>query len=215
METTTATMTTTTTEQLLADVEETPFDEALVYTPEEYLRRERTAFDRHEFHNGRIYAMPGASKKHNIIAYNVNKALVKKLPDDYFVFGSDMRVHNPVSGRYVYPDLTIVKEDFMRFADDREDVLLTPMVIIEILSKSTEQYDRTEKFDAYKGIESLQEYVLVSQRAPHIEIFTRKNRLEWLYAERFALDDDILLYSIEFSLHLADVYAKVNFGSDS
>jgi Uma2 family endonuclease len=206
------------TEQMLTDVEEMPFDEALLYTPEEYLRRERTALDRHEFHNGKVYAMAGASKKHNMIASNLNHQLqthTRKHAARFSVFQSDLRVFNPATARYVYPDIVIAEADTMVFSDSNEDVLLNPLVIIEILSKSTEQYDRTEKFDAYKGIESLQEYVLVSQRAPHIEIFTRKNRLEWLYAERFALDDDILLYSVEFSLHLADVYAKVNFGSDA
>jgi Uma2 family endonuclease len=193
---------------------EVPFDEALFYTPEEYLLRERTALDRHEYHNGKIYTMPGASKKHNIIAYNLNKSLITKLSSDYFVFGSDMRVHNPHTERYVYPDITIVKADAMNFKDYHEDILLSPLAIIEILSKSTENYDRTEKFDAYKGITSLQEYILVSQRTPHIEIFTRKNRLEWLYTEQFTLESAILLHSVKLYLQLEDVYAKVSFDNE-
>lgn len=141
-------------------LEEIPFDEKLYYTPEEYLLRERSALDRHEYHNGKVYTMPGASKKHNIIASNLNYELqlhCRKHTSQFVVFQSDLRVHNPLTMRYLYPDIVIAETATMIFADQEEDILLTPLTIIEILSKSTENYDRTEKFHVYKGIPSLQE----------------------------------------------------------
>lgn len=200
-----------TTEHDTTAIEELPFDEALFYTPEEYLLRERVTLNRHEYHKGRIFPMSGASIRHNIITANLNKVFIQNIRDDYFIFGANIRVHNPRTQNYVYPDITIVSCDSMQFVDDKDDILLNPLLIIEILSKSTESYDRTDKFDAYKGIDSLQEYVLVSQHTPHIEIFTRKNRLEWLYTEQFTIESSILLHSIDVHLPLREVYGKVNF----
>jgi Uma2 family endonuclease len=197
------------------DPKTVPFDEALSYTPEEYLLRERSALERHEYHDGRIYAMSGASKQHNLIASNLNyelQAHFRKYANQLGVFQSDLRVHNPRTMRYLYPDIVVAETAQMDFADNFDDTLLNPLVIIEILSKSTENYDRTKKFDAYKGIDSLQEYILVSQRIPHIEVYSRKNRLEWLYREQFSLESALTLHSIaDLELRLEEVYAKVNF----
>lgn len=205
-----------------SDVAEYPteavFDELLHYTADEYLLRERNALNKHEFHAGKVIAMSGASIRHNRLAANIHYVLQRSFraaDAPLEVFQSDYRVHNPLTMRYVYPDVIVCDSINIQLAEGEPDILLNPLVIIEVLSKNTQHYDRNEKFDVYKSIESVQEYVLVSQASPHIEVFTRKNRLEWLYREQFDMDSVIELLSIHVPLPLREVYAKVEFGSEA
>jgi Uma2 family endonuclease len=144
------------------------------YTPEQYLERERTAEFRSEYISGEVFAMAGASFDHGIIISNVTRSLNTQLEDEpCIVILNDLRVQANVTGPYFYPDIVVVCDE-PRFGDDRQDTLLNPTVIIEVLSPSTEADDRGEKFVYYRRIPSLQEYVLVSQNTPRIERFVRQ-----------------------------------------
>lgn len=145
-----------------------------LYTPEEYLALEREAEYRSEYISGHIYALAGAGPAHNIITSNLNGELrdqFKKGPCR--VFATDMRVKVSASGIYTYPDVVAVCGE-RRYDDKRKDTLLNPTVLIEVLSPSTEKYDRGKKFEHYLTLETLQDYVLVAQDRVHIEHFTRQ-----------------------------------------
>ena len=133
------------------------------YTPEEYLEMEQAAEFKHEYCAGEIFAMAGAKRAHNLITTNTLTALVNQLRDkDYEVYANDMRVQGNQSREYSYPDVVVVCGQ-PQFRDSREDTLLNPLVIVEVLSPSTEAYDRGDKLLRYRQIESLTDYVLISQ----------------------------------------------------
>lgn len=183
------------------------------WTPETYLAFERASEEKHEFIDGSVYAMTGASENHNLINTNITAELViqlRKRPCK--VYANDMRVRIP-GYNYVYPDIAIVCGE-AQLEDDQLDTLLNPTVIIEVLSPSTEQYDRGKKFEHYRALESLQEYLLVSQEQAHIERFTRQEA-GWLLTEAKGLEATLDLLAIGCVLALADVYDKVNFEAES
>ena len=179
-------------------------------TPEEYLRLERSSEEKHEYFRGEIFAMSGASENHNLVTGSSYAALyvqLRKRPCQ--IYPSDMRVRIPSTGLYTYPDISIVCGT-PEFEDDVLDTLLNPTVIIEILSSSTEQYDRGKKFQHYRTIESLQEYILIAQDSFRIEQFSRKDN-QWVLTDAKTVDSVIQLTSIDCTLALSDVYEKVAF----
>ena len=180
-------------------------------TAEEYLAAERLSEVRHEFLNGTIFAMAGASRKHNQISSNLVRILGNQLLDKpCSVYSSDMRVKNAEAKKYFYPDIVVsCKEE--RFEDKEEDTLLNPRLILEILSDSTEAYDRGDKFFYYRQIKSFVEYVLVSQKNYHVERFIRQPDNAWLYSEFNNIDDEIKLSSIGCNICLKEIYNKVQF----
>ncbi|HNS01396.1 MAG TPA: Uma2 family endonuclease [Anaerolineae bacterium] len=183
----------------------------LYLTPTEYLAFERQSDIKHEYFRGDLFAMAGASRQHAQIAPNLAYLFVGQLkgrPCD--VFNSDMRVKVSPTGLYTYPDLAIVCGR-PRFEDKELDTLLNPTVIIEILSKSTEAYDRGEKFVQYRTLETLTDYLLISQARPHIERFTRQEGGLWLLSESIGLDAVMPIESIQCQLPLAEVYDRVEF----
>jgi Uma2 family endonuclease len=183
-------------------------------TEAEYLDFERTAEFKHEFLNGHVYAMSGASRIHNLICTNIVSALHPHLRDKPCeIYQSDMRIKVAATGLYTYPNITIVCGE-PKFASNVFDTLLNPTLIIEVLSPSIESYDRGRKFHHYQQIESLQEYVLVTQDAPRIERFLRQQNAVWEYMEANGLNADLQLTSIGSVLALADAYAQVNFTPD-
>src|SRR6476660_6052648 len=136
---------------------------------EEYLAQERAGEVRHEYRRGKIVAMVGASREHNLIAGSTYVSIysqLRKRPCD--VYMNDMRVKIAAMGKYTYPDIIVVCGE-PRFADDYVDNLLNPTVLIEVLSPSTEAYDRGEKFEHYRAIDSLREYLLIAQDRYHID----------------------------------------------
>lgn len=182
-------------------------------TPEEYLAIERDVEAKHEFYRGEMSAMGGASFNHNQITLAVAAALFEELKNaKCHVSSNDLRVKVAASGLYTYPDVVITCEK-PRFEDDKFDTLLNPQSIIEVLSDSTEKYDRGKKFELYRQIESLREYVLVSQDRAHIEVFARDGVGPWKLSEATGLDAAIDLPAIGASLALADVYAKASWSS--
>ncbi len=182
----------------------------LRYTPEEYLAIERNAEYKSEYLNGEIFAMSGASRKHNLIVGNISAALHGQLRKrGYEVYAGDMRVRVSDTGLYTYPDLAIVC-DAPRFDDDMFDILLNPQVIIEVLSKSTESYDRGAKFAHYRTIESLSDYLLISQDKPMVEHYVRQTGKSWLLSEYVNSDDVICISSVGCELAIADIYEKTD-----
>ncbi|MCC6329324.1 MAG: Uma2 family endonuclease [Acidobacteria bacterium] len=177
-------------------------------SPEEYLAFERDAVDKHEYFNGEIFAMAGAGKRHNLIAANLIRLIGNQLVDRVCnVYGSDMRVKVP-SGNYTYPDVVAVCGEEL-FEDKAEDNLLNPLVIIEVLSRSTEAYDRGAKFEQYQTIPSFREYVLITQEPYRVEQFVRQDVNAWTYLEFRTADDAMRLESIDCELRLSDIYFKV------
>jgi Uma2 family endonuclease len=183
-------------------------------SPQEYLAIERDCETRHQYYRGEMFAMSGASREHNLLATSLSAELYNALrgkPCE--VYSSDMRVKVPTTGLYTYPDVVVTCEK-PRFEDDHFDTLLNPQVVIEVLSDSTESYDRGRKFEQYREIESFRDYLLVSQKRPHIEHYTRQED-GWLLTEARDLSGSISIASIGCTLKLADVYAKIEFPEDT
>jgi Uma2 family endonuclease len=182
-----------------------------VWTVEAYLAFERSAPQRHEYLGGKIYAMAGASAAHNLImgnAYASLHAQLRKRPCT--VYPSDMRLKVSRTGLYTYPDISVICGE-PQFEDDQHDILLNPTVIIEVLSPSTEMYDRGKKFQHYRTLASLQEYLLIAQDSYRVEHYTRQANDQWLLSDVSGADASILLASIECTLLVADLHEKVVF----
>jgi Uma2 family endonuclease len=178
-------------------------------SPEEYLLRERRAEYRSEYYEGEIVAMTGASRRHNLITGNAFFSIKRQLRGGGCeVYTSDMRVRIPATGAYLYPDLVIACGE-IQMEDETVDTLVNPTVLMEVLSPSTERYDRGRKWELYRRIPSLQQYVLVSQDEPRIEWFTRQQGGLWLYAEAADSAAEVRLDSVGCTLRLADVYDGV------
>jgi Uma2 family endonuclease len=184
------------------------------YTPEEYLALERKAVCKSEYVNGQVLAMAGASRMHNLIAGNFYREISQQLrgrPCEAYI--SDMRGKVSQTGLYTYPDVVVVCGK-IRFEDVDNDTLLNLTVIVEVLSASTEAYDRGETFAHYWRIESLQEYLLVAQDKVRIEHYVRQGA-QWVLSEAGTRDETAHLAAIDCDVVLQDVYDKVQFaGSD-
>ncbi len=185
------------------------------WTEAEYLAFERASEEKHELIDGEIVSISGASENHNLIATSTLSSLFMQLrKGSCKIYPSDMRVRVGKRRQYTYPDMTIVCGKPV-FADDQKDTLLNPTVIIEVLSPSTEAYDRGDKFTLYRTLDSLQEYILISQSRIHIERYVRRPDNQWLLSEIQQLDDSIELTSVSCTLVATDVYEQLNFENTS
>ena len=179
-------------------------------SPEEYVEFERNSDEKHEYYAGIIYAMAGGSARHNRIAGSTYAALYTHLRRrNCTVYPSDMRVKAIQTGLYTYPDISVVCGN-EQFEDKKQDTLLNPSIIIEILSPSTEKYDRGKKFQHYRSIFSLREYILIAQDEYHIEQFTRQSDHTWVFSEAVGLSEMIHLAAIQCTLLLEEVYEQVD-----
>jgi Uma2 family endonuclease len=179
-------------------------------TPEQYLAIERQSGFKSEYLNGFITAMSGASRAHNRIAGNVYRKLSDQLenrPCEAFI--SDLRLCVNPTGLYTYPDVMVVCGE-TEYLDEEVDTLLNPTLVIEVLSPTTESYDRGAKFGHYRRLTSLKEYVLISQDQILVERFTRHGD-DWLLSVQDDLADTLRLESIDCSVPLREIYAKVSF----
>jgi Uma2 family endonuclease len=183
------------------------------FTPEEYLRLEMAAEIKHEYHAGEILAMSGGTYAHSRITMNAGRSIGNRLEGSpCFALDSNMRVWLAKQGRYVYPDVSIVcgQPQF-----DPSDVNLTtitnPKLIVEVLSPSTEAYDRGAKFSAYRDLESMVEYVLISQDQPSIETFVRRPEGHWLFAAWQGVEAVAKLQSLQIDIPLSEVYSGIDF----
>jgi Uma2 family endonuclease len=180
------------------------------YTPEEYLTLERAADYKSEYVAGEIFAVAGASEDHNTIAGNIFRLLGNQCQGGPFrIFMSDMRVRVAATGMYTYPDVVAVCGP-REFADAHRDTLLNPTVIIEVLSPSTEAYDRGAKAAYYRRLPALAEYVLVAQDQMHVEHFARQGA-GWLLIEMSAPNAILRLPALDAALPLTAIYANVEF----
>ncbi len=179
-------------------------------TPEEYLAQDRAAEFRSEYCAGRVYAMSGGTWTHARIISNLNRRLANALEGrGCSVCSSDMRVQ-VAADFYTYPDVLVVCGE-PRFSDSRTDVISNPVVIVEVLSPSTEAYDRGFKASHYRRMPSLGELALVSQDEPRIEIFRRQPSDEWLLSESIGLDSTCRVDSVQCSVPMSEIYAGVTF----
>jgi Uma2 family endonuclease len=180
-------------------------------SPEEYLTLDREAEIRSEYYNGQMYAMSGASHPHGIVAHNISFLLELALADrPFLVTTHDLRVRVHPGGLYAYPDIVVVCGS-PQYADDQADTLLNPLLLFEVLSPSTERYDRGFKSAQYRTIASLQEHVLVSQSEPRIEVYRRQPAGNWLFSEWIGLEATCRLDSLECGLPLSAVYKNAGF----
>lgn len=184
-----------------------------VFTAEQYLDLERHSEIRHEFLDGTVYAMSGASRAHSAICFNLAGCLQPHLRGTPCAgYTSDMKVRAGDASLYAYPDLTVVCGEPL-LHDDHGDVLLNPVVIFEVLSRSTEAYDRGEKFERYKTIETLTDYVLVSQDRARLEHFSRQPDGTWSLTEVSGLESSLDVASVNCRLPLAEVYDRIEFAA--
>ncbi|MDQ1613025.1 MAG: hypothetical protein QOG00_2956 [Pyrinomonadaceae bacterium] len=179
-------------------------------TSEEYLTLERAAEYKSEYLDGEIFAMVGASRKHNLIALSVAselRAQLKGRPCETYL--SDMRVKIPAANLYTYPDVAAVCGE-SQFEDEAVDTLLNPTLIVEVLSKSTASYDRTAKFGYYRTLASVTEYLLVAQNDYHVEHYAKQADSRWLLADIRGLESRVELASVGCTLALSEIYDRVS-----
>lgn len=178
------------------------------YSPEEYLELETAAKYRSEYYNGQILPMAGGSPNHNQIALNLSSALNFALRGrPYQVFMSDMRLWIPSYRLYTYPDVMVVSLP-LQFVKDRQDTITNPAIIAEVLSNSTEKFDRGDKFKMYRSIASFNDYLLISQKTMLVERFTKNEQNQWVLSE-YEKDSVLDLEAIQFQLPLRELYDKV------
>lgn len=178
-------------------------------SPEEYLAIERASREKHEYFDGEVFLMSGGSGKHNAIIFNVSTSLGAQIKGSRCRgFSSDQRVLIDETGLYTYPDATIVCGQ-PAFADG--DTLINPTLIVEILSPSTKGYDTGEKFEHYRKIPSLEEYLIVAQDKPHVMLYTRQSDNTWLLSEAENMNAQIELHSIKCRPMLSDIYDNIDF----
>jgi Uma2 family endonuclease len=178
-------------------------------TPEQYLEIERQAEYKSEYLNGEMFAMSGASSPHNIICWNILGEFRQQMRNrPCIAYPSDQRLLVAATGLYTYPDVTALCGE-PKLADDALDTLLNPSLIVEVLSPSTEAYDRGRKFAHYKKIESLKEYLLVASQQMYADLFRRMPDGLWLAASAEKPEDVLELSSIGCRLLIADIYDKV------
>src|SRR5580658_4694040 len=178
-------------------------------TPEEYLELERAAEFRHEYYNGRMYLMPGGSHRHAFIIANLAGELhfaLKKGPCTVAI--SDLRIRVAESGLYTYPDISVICGP-PKLVDGQIDTVLNPVLIIEVLSPSTELLDRGFRTEQYKTIATLQEYALVSQSEARVQVYRRQDRGHWLLSEFAGLEATVRFDSLDARVPLADIYPKI------
>ncbi len=181
------------------------------YSVEEYLERETTAEFRSEYRDGEIIPMTGGTGNHNYIAINLTSALKYGLKGQpYRVFMADMRLSIPSKNTYTYPDVMLVPTPVV-YTEGREDTITNSQIIVEVLSRSTGNYDRGEKFDSYRSVDSFREYILIDQYQYYIEQFTKAEDGKW-WLSVYKGDEAVLsLNFVEFQISLSDIYENVEF----
>ncbi len=184
------------------------------YLTKEYLALEEKAEFRSEFDNGEIIAMAGGSFKHLRIIPNLTRYLGNKLSNDCEALPTELKIRVELFNRFYYPDLVVLcgKPEFYQ---ERNDTITNPIVIIEVLSKSTEAKDRGEKFFAYQSLESLQEYILVSQNRAVVEQFTKQTDGSWRYLATIGLESVIDIEVLNIEVNLAEVYQRIEFEEEN
>lgn len=186
-------------------------EQARKLTEAEYLARERAAEFKSEFFDGEMFAMAGGTRRHSLIGGNLVREVGNKLRGrPCAAYNGDLRVKIEATGLLTYPDLSVACGN-ERFLDSEEDTLLTPILIAEVLSESTEAYDRGRKFEHYQQIPTLKEYLLVSQTEPRIEHRIRQPSGDWLLRQAVGMDATLAIPSLDITISLAEIFANVKF----
>ena len=181
------------------------------YSPEEYLELETQSEQRNEYLDGQIIPMAGGKPNHNKISLNLSSTLNFALRgSSYDVFMSDLRLRIPTCRLYTYPDVMVVHTPLV-FAEDRQDTVTNPLMIAEVLSDSTEKYDRGDKFRMYRTIPSFREYLLISQTAMQVEKFAKNDSQQWVLSEYADKNNKITFDSFEFEIGLDELYDRIEF----
>ncbi|WP_392534281.1 Uma2 family endonuclease [Nostoc sp. C117] len=181
------------------------------YSPTEYLELEVISEYRHEYIDGQIIPMTGGTPNHNQIALNLSGSLNFALKRQaYRVFIADQRLWIAKKQIHTYPDVMVVSGS-LEFSEGRTDTITNPLIIAEVLSKSTRSYDIDEKFAAYRTIPNFQEYILIDQYKNHVEQYYKTDDNKWIFSEYEDEDSILILSSIQFQISLVDIYDKVDF----
>lgn len=193
------------------------------FTIEEYLEFERASTEKHEYYQGEIFlmqghgealAMSGAARRHNIIFSNLFGELVLRLKSKPCQpFGPDMRMNIPENTLYTYPDISVYCSE-PKDIPENEDTAINPTVMIEILSPSTKDYDRGEKFKLYRDIPTLKEYILVETKLAGIEVFRLNDKKHWELEELKSLDNELKFESLGIAIPLTEIYHRIRFGKE-
>ncbi|MBV8903658.1 MAG: Uma2 family endonuclease [Acidobacteriia bacterium] len=175
----------------------------------EYLEQERRAERKSEYRQGEVFAMTGANRRHSLIVTNLTAELGQQLKEKPCeVYASDLRLRVTAAGLYTYPDVMVACGE-IQFADDQKDTILNPVLLIEVLSESTRDYDLGGKFEYYRALPSLMEYLTVAQDEPHVGHWIRQPEDHWLLVETRDLSQTIELVAIPCRLAMAEIYDKV------
>lgn len=177
-------------------------------TIDDYLEKERVNETRNEFIAGEIRPLTGASFIHNLIVSNLNHILTEILGESFYVITTDLKLWIPEKEVFVYPDVMIIAGE-PEFTREKQDILTNPICVIEVLSESTKNYDRGEKFEFYRSVNSIKEYILVDQERIHIEQFTFKEKNNWELHDYNSLGDKFSLSSLGIELKISDLYKRV------
>lgn len=186
-------------------------EEKKIYTLEEYLDFEVNSSERHEYINGEIRLMTGGTPNHNQIALNLSGTLnfaLKRQP--YRVFVTDQRLWIPTKRLYTYPDIMVIQGD-IQLQEGRKDTITNPLILVEVLSASTRNYDKDEKFAAYRTLTTFQEYILIDQYNIQIEHYYKTDQKHWIFMEYNNSNETLVFNSISFEIPVADIYDKVDF----
>ncbi|HEY9688718.1 MAG TPA: Uma2 family endonuclease [Coleofasciculaceae cyanobacterium] len=184
-----------------------------IITADDYLTQEITAETRNEYRNGVVVPMTGGTPEHNFIAINLITILKFALRGQaYDLALADQRLWIPEPNLYTYPDVMVARRPIER-KPDRNDTVMNPIIIAEVLSKSTQAYDRTEKFAAYRSISTLRDYLLIDQYQPHVELYSRVDDHQWLFREYSQLSDRVALDAVSVEIGLSDLYEAIEFSS--
>jgi Uma2 family endonuclease len=176
-------------------------------TEEQYLRIEREAEFKSEFHDGRMYAMAGASPNHALLTGAMISQLYRQMPAGCRVFSSDLRIKVAPAGLYTYPDCSVICGD-LQFSGDQKDVVTNPLLIVEVLSPSTEGYDRGKKFESYRTIESFREYLLIHQDRRHVEHYSKQDDGSWVLREHSGVEGLVSIARLGVQISLGELYAS-------
>jgi Uma2 family endonuclease len=189
------------------------FREPKLYTFEEYLRREEKAAEKHEFYNGKIIKMPGGTDIHSKVSANAIFALkfvIRPLPKRFSVYTSDLKIYVEPSDIGVYPDALVICEQ-PEYWKNRHDVIVNPLLIVEVLSPSTQSYDRLGKFELYKLLPSFQEYVLINADKHSVETRFREEPDLWRIKTETDINNLVALRALGVSISMADIYEDIVF----
>ena len=184
-----------------------------LFTLDEYLKKETRSVEKHEFYNGKIIPMPGGRSTHNEIALSIGSEIrfaLKAQPKKYHVYNSDQKIYIQAENTVLYPDAVVICEA-PEFWNGREDLIVNPLVIVEVLSRSTSKYDREGKFMKYQTLPSFMEYILVEQTKPEVESWYRIEKDTWNKTVCKDLNAFINLRSLDISIALREVYEHIEF----